>query len=194
MEIMKILYNSDNYRALKKKRERSRSIDMLVAGADSIPVVGSTVGEIISLVSENASNNSKFKSAISQKNSQRFFIAPCDDLYEELKDRIIEILENPLIQEQFSYNMTDINSLEIYEIMQKETNEYQYTNIIEIDFVDDDHGTIMIEFTEKYTQINFLDKKVYGVYEIITAGSNHSASKRDYIELASAIYSLISLL
>lgn len=191
---MKKLYDSDKFKALKKKRERSRNIDMLVAGADSIPVVGSTVGKIINLVLENASDNSKFKSIISQQNSQRFFIAPCDDLYAELQGRIIEILENPLIQEQFSYNITDINSLEIYEIMQEEMDEDQYTDIIEIDFVDDEHGTIMIEFTEKYTQINFLDKKVYGAYEIITAGSNHPASKRDYIELASVIYSLISLL
>ncbi|MGB3160704.1 MAG: hypothetical protein WBA84_05600 [Carnobacterium sp.] len=191
---METFNNSGDYKNFKKKRERNRSIEMLLAGADSIPVVGATVGKIINLVLENVSDSSKIKTIISKKNNQRFFIAPCDNLYEELQGRIIEILENTLIQKQFSYSMADIISLEIYELVQEELDGDQYTDMIKINFSGDDSETIMIEFVEKYTQINFSEKKVYGLYEIISSGGNNQYSKRNYIELASVIYSLISLL
>lgn len=165
-----------------------------------IPVVGGITQSVaagISLMSKNAA------SSIQKKNPNKdnwYFVLPSSDFFERVQKIIEKIMSDDELQSNYKLKFENYN-IDMYDDFfqridnEESTEEIDISYFISIKFNDDSYSykevknatcSIMIEFREKFKQINFQTNMVYSAFEIISHGSSPS-EKRKYSDLSSEI-------
>ncbi|PHG79762.1 hypothetical protein [Bacillus wiedmannii] len=196
-------YSHQAYKDLNKNKSKwNDTFKKGIEGLADIPIVGNSVKTGVTILTESYQNKRTFQKAIRESTPQiNYFVLDSNNYYDDLAQKVYKILENQSIQQKYKFNISDVKV---------EINEFSYDDnweniehALDITFMDNQYyneslnenefGSIFIIFNESFKQINFVDNKVYTVFETTSLGGNclYNSIDRDYIEFAYTICYLL---